>query len=274
MSLYANETANAQQAQITDATAAPEPGGIWPWVWMALACTLLIASGLVRGWQDGRFEAARNTAVAPTFPLRELPGRLTIVDPRTGTASLWRQAKGGDEALDPQVARIAGSKDSLVRNYVEEQTGVTLTLLVLYGQAERVSAHTAEVCYPAIGFEQADDLIDHRIRFGAEDNPPAEFRSTAFARRANTLERVEVYYSFRQQGRWSPHVEGNWKALSVDPALFKVQIQRRLADQERRHLNNPSEQFLAALLPELEKRIAAAAGTPPVRGSVGNLPKE
>jgi hypothetical protein len=223
---------------------------------MAAACGLLLTSGLVTSWQDRRFAAVQVKAVAEMFPLKELPAQF----------GSWRVVEGGETALDPEVSRVAGSTDSLVRTYVDQETGVALTLLVLYGRAEKVSGHTPEVCYPAIGYDEAEEAVTLPVAGGS---PPALVRSTVFARKDHTLDRLEVCYAFRQGAGWSPDVEGNWKSLSADPSMFKIQIQRRVAEQERRYLDNPSVKFLEVMLPRLEERIAATGGrrTPPPAGS-------
>src|SRR5262249_10315762 len=150
-------------------------------------------------------------SVAPMFPLNQLP---------QGFGS-WLAKEGGEEALDPQIARIAGSHDSLVRVYVNSQTGVAINLLVIYGSGERVSAHTPERCYPSVGYVQHDDPAVKTVKYGRST---AAFRSLLYVRKGDAVAREEVYYAFRQRGQWSPDVEGNWKALSADPSMFKVQI--------------------------------------------------
>jgi len=44
--------------------------------------------------------------------------------------------------------------------------------------------------------------------------------------------------------------------------MFKVQVQRPVPVSERREVSNPTEQFLALLLAQIEERIAAAPKGP------------
>jgi Protein of unknown function (DUF3485) len=260
MSLFASERSHVDEA--LEVATAPTTPGWWPWVWMISACAVLGASGLVRLWQDARFAAVRDVKVAPVFNLTELPREI-------GT---WTD-RGGDSALDPKVARIAGSTDSLIRTYVDGSTGVCLDVLVIYGSAELISSHRPEVCYPAVGYTLAETPIDQTVT--SVDSKEFSLRSMWYARWGKTQERQEVFYTFRQNDRWSPHVDGNWKTLSRSPDLFKVQVQRRIADQERRYVSAPNSQgasvvsptvrFLAMFLPEIERQIKRAAG----RGSRG-----
>lgn len=250
-SLYASEHDPHRSTVTAEELSPPEAVGTgWAWVWMIAACLLLAASGLVRGWQDRRFETAKNRVISPLFPLKELP---TMISSPLGT---WQALEDGDIALDPQIIRIAGSTDSVVRNYVEQSTGVMVTVLVLYGRAEAIVAHTPEVCYPATGHDLVDDVIDLAVPLGTT---PAVFRSLVYGKKGGTTtNRDEVFYSLRHDGRWAPGVDGNWRVLRYSPAVFKVQLQRRVAEHEQRHLNNPTEQFLALFVPELERRITDA----------------
>lgn len=250
MTLLAAETSPDPEAFRTSGSSMPR---WWPWVWAVLACLMVGASGVVRAWQDQRFEAMRTATVAPSFPLASLP---SMVGP-------WRSRGGSDSGLDPRIARIAGSTDSLTRTYVDDRTGVTLEVLVLYGRGELLSQHTPEVCYPALGYLASDSPAFHQVPLNwaggpVSPTPAPVFRALLYERRGKSLERQEVYCAFRQQGRWLPDVDGNWKTLSLEPGLYKVQVQRRVADQERRVLDvsNPTAEFLSLFIPAIERRIA------------------
>jgi hypothetical protein len=215
---------------------------------MTLASVMLGASGGVRAWQDARFATKLSRVEAPPFPLRELPK--TLGD--------WRVRAGGETSLDPEVARIAGSTDHVIRTYVNARTGVSLNVLVLFGPAQFVFGHLPEVCYPAVGYARVGEPLLRTIASGS--GPAAEFRSEVYIKKRDARSRrEEVYSGFHQGGRWSPDPLRFWKNFRHNPSMFKVQIQRSVTEAEHRELNNPTEQFLALLLPELERRIAAAA---------------
>ncbi len=214
-----------------------------PWAWMLLACALLGASGGVRAWQDYRFGTALKQSEAPPFPLKDLPKVLGD----------WRSREGTEEKLDPEVARVAGCSDHVIRTYMNRTTGVSVTLLVLYGRADEVSYHLPVTCYPAAGYG-AVEMPEMREIPG--DHTPALFRSEVFARGGSARVRAEVYHAFLHGGRWIPDARGSWKEFRHHPSMFKVQTQRVVAERERRNVNNPSEQFLAVLLPEIERRLS------------------
>jgi hypothetical protein len=249
MSFYATEIPELSRPSAEDHRSMRRGSENWPWIWMGLVCVLFGASGAARAWQDHRFQSAKNRVITPIFPLKDLPK----------TVGRWRALEGLEASLDPRIAQMAGSVDSLMRVYVNEDTGVTVTALLIYGRAEAVVAHTPEVCYPAVGYQIADDVATHRITFGDAN---AFLRSTVYAKKGVDLDLEEVFYSIRHDGRWSPSIDGNWKVLRFSPAVFKLQIQRRVVEGERRHLDNPSLDFLKSFIVAFERKVAAESAAP------------
>lgn len=225
-----------------------------PWVWALIGCIILGTSGIVRAVQERRHLVENNYKETCPFPLAELPTKL----------GGWRLVPGGEKSLDALTIRITGSTSHIMRNYVDDLTGVSLAVLVLFGPAEPVLPHTPEVCYPASGYNQVDDAATRRIK--ADDGTEAEFRSAIYAKPGGrTMHREEAYHSFRLEGRWSPDVGAGRKFPRRNPGLFKIQISRWVAEGERRNIDEPIEQFLKLLIPEIERRIAASetpAGSP------------
>ncbi len=213
---------------------------------MGLACALLLCSGAVRFWEDRHFQSIQIQSSIPLFALKSFDE----------TIGRWHAKENTESALDPQIARIAGSTDSLIRTYVDKQTGVSVVVLILYGRAGPVTAHTPEVCYTSQGYDQLETFD-----FDMPGQTPgsARFRSLLFTKKGGREgTQQEVFYAFRNEGRWAPVVQGTWKTLEANPPVFKIMVQRRLAEQERRNVNNPTVLFLSEMLPVLERRIHAA----------------
>jgi hypothetical protein len=210
---------------------------------MIMVCLIFGASGLIRVWQDLRFETVKNEEVKPLFPLKNLER----------TLGSWRALEDKEAVLDPQIARVAGSVDSLVRIYVDELTGVAVTVLILYGRAEAITRHTPQVCYPSVGYNLVDggEVIQVPLGTGVGTMSGA-FGGLVFAKKGGLGDREEVYYSFWNDGVWTPNVEGNWRILRYSPGVFKIQVQRKVNDTEYRLLDNPSGRFLGALMPKFE----------------------
>jgi hypothetical protein len=220
-----------------------------PWVWMTLACVFLGASGGVRAWQDHRFAEVQNEVAVSPFPLKELP--LILGD--------WRAQEGSDAILDPKIARIAGSSDHVIRSYINGTTGQSVAVLVLFGPAQAVYSHQPGVCYPTAGYYSVAETLTRSIPNGS--GPPAQFYSQVYARQKDqNLGRQEVFFSFRHGDHWYPDPSPFWKNFRHNASMFKVQVQRLVTESEssttQRRQDNPTEQFLAELVPEIERRAA------------------
>ena len=222
--------------------ASPKRGAIIAWT--LVACAAMACSGVVRAIQERRFAVEKQYLESCPFPLASLP--TAIGD--------WRMIEGGEKSLDSLTLRITGAPEHLLRVYVDELTGVTLSVLILFGPAEPVLPHTPQVCYPASGFIPTEEAS---IRFVKGTNGKTyPFRSGVFAKSGGRAMLREVsYYSFRLEGPWGPDVAAGRRFPRKNPGIFKIQIQRRVADGERRDQDDPIEHFIAQLLPEIDRRV-------------------
>ncbi len=174
----------------------------------------------------------------------------------------WEMISGGEDKLDALTMRIAGGTDHIIRSYANKFTGVSLNFLLLYGPAEPVTPHTPEVCYPASGFASRDDAANREIKFKTREakdsraiEGQAQFKSASYSKASgrSTIHEV-VYYSFRLDGKWANWIGGR-KLMRRNPGVFKLQVQRRIVDRESLEQGDPIEDFLAALLSEMETEI-------------------
>jgi hypothetical protein len=220
------------------------PGGA-RWVRLAVVAAILTASGGARLWQERRVERVLERGRSSPFPLADLPMKL----------GSW---EGQPASLDPLIVRITGSTDLVARHYVDRQTGVGLDVLVLYGPAPDAMYHVPEVCYPSAGFEPMPGVLERPIAFGEGGSGSALFRSLAYTKGEGGLaDSQEVYYSLRYGGRWTTRL-ATPKASRRLPGMYKIQASRRISGRERRDVDNPCEPFLAALVGEIEARLARA----------------
>lgn len=232
---------------VTTAPSAPTRGvTVGTWVRVALVCVLLAISGVVRWQQTRRFQAIADASKESPFRLEELP---MSVGPWQGEAA----------KLDEQIARATGATDHIVRRYVNQETGVRVDVIVLYGPATSVFIHRPEVCYPSAGYEVAAAPSERNVNAG---DLLAPFRALVYLRgEGGQTERQEVYYSWRYNGRWSPDV-GTFKQLERIPGMYKVHVARLVTDHEKRDVANPSEAFLQEFLPALEQRVRQSQSQP------------
>lgn len=224
-----------------------------PWVWMVASCALLAGSASVRLWQEWRYQAAFENASTPLFPLRDIPMKF-------GDWSCQ-----GEQELPKETLTIAGSTDYIAREYVDDKTGATVLVMVVFGPAERVFGHSPLVCFPAVGYQLAAAATPRPISLSTEANTPeARFDSLVYSKsNGSSQELVETLYSFWHHGTWDPAASSTRKQFRHHPEMFKVQIQRLITPTENRtNDNNPSVVFLDQFMPELQKRIDQAITNP------------
>ena len=201
--------------QASDASSAPAgrapgppPSRRGTWVRVGVAVALVAASAGYRAWQQTKVdEVLRSGRVSP-FPLAEIPLEL---GPWTGK----------DDTLDPQIARATGAVDSIFRTYTNAETGVRVSLILLYGPAASVFIHAPEVCYPASGYGAVSGPERRPVEVGDESIP---FYTHTFARgEGGQRETQRVYCTWRHEGRWDPATM-KYKQFERIPGMFKLHL--------------------------------------------------
>ncbi len=226
---------------------APSPSQASPgfWVRVVLCCVLLLGSGAARAWQARRVTRQLDEGRrGPRVDLETIPLAL----------GSWR---GSATVIDEQIARGTGADQIVTRRYVNQETGVPVDVILLYGPAAEMSIHSPEVCYPSAGYIPVGDGAGKIVKAEGSNVP---FRSLVYRKgEGASTDLQEVYYTWRYDDRWSPEV-GIRKRFERIPSMYKVHVARRLTERERRDVGNPCEAFLAALLPELERRLTSPPG--------------
>ena len=228
-----------------------------PWGRVAMVVVVLVASGLVRGRQERRVEAALAGGRESPFPLATIP---EILGDWVGTPI----------EMDARLVEATGSSDHITRRYIDQRTGVAVDAIVLYGPTSDIFIHSPELCYPKAGYAQAGETYDRRVASGGIDVP---VRSLAFQKGdPSQPERQEVYFSWRYNGRWSTSVSSPKQSERI-PGMYKVQVARRISPRESRTIDNPCEDFLGALFPDLESRIAGRSSPAVATADVPRTPQ-
>lgn len=221
-------------------------GPISVWTWLGLVCLLLGISGGTRYWRERHFQSLSKESENAPFPLSSFPR----------TLGEWQAAEGLESTLDPEVARIAGSADHLIRTYVNETSGERAEVLVLYGSAFLVWAHTPDACYPAAGFRQVSPPQDIDIQVPSSTTT-ARFRMQNFVKlKAGQSFHQEVYHSFLNAGRWDVEMYKNWKSFRYHPGMFKIQVQCQGSATANAD-NTSVRELLGRIVSEVESRSTA-----------------
>lgn len=218
------------------------------WRWVALICILLGISGGIRYWRDWEFHSLSKVSEVPPFILGEIPN--TLGD--------WSVVEGSESTLEPDIARIAGATDHLIRTYHNEKSGETAVVMILYGLASIMWPHTPNACYPAAGFSSVlpsrDQDIDIQV---PETLASVRFRLQHFVKgKAGQIDHRVVYYSFRNGDQWGLDMENNWKSFRYHPGMFKVQVQCQASSGGNIDESSVHE-LLGRIVQEIERRSAA-----------------
>ena len=237
-------TTQATRSPEKDETQAPKVPRKFNWGWIFLISVLVGLSGGIRFWRDWQFNnLSRENREAP-FALKELPRELGD----------WRVVDGSESTLEPDIAQIAGASDHLIRSYINEKSGASVVVTVIYGLATRVWSHTPDVCYPSTGFDAVPPTKDIDIPIPETTNQ-ARFRVQQFAKfKAGLRDFRRVYHSFRNAGEWGLDMGRKWKSFRYHPGMYKVQIQAQAGSFDDSRDRESLERFIGQLVREIEKR--------------------
>lgn len=237
------DSSRAVPAPSASSSPASSPSRAGTWFRVGLAVALVAASAGVRYWQLGRFNEVLRSGRTSPFPLAEMPLQL----------GPWQ---GEDDEFDPRIAARTGAVDSIFRTYHNAQTGARVGLILLYGPATEVSIHAPANCYPVSGYSLAAGPTIRPVSLDGEQTVP--FEAQTFMRgEAGALELQRVFCSWWYDGSWTPH-QAAYKRYERLPGMFKVHVARAAVPGELESERDPCEDFLALLMPELERRLAAA----------------
>jgi len=219
-----------------------EKASVSPWGWLAVTCLFLSISGGIRLWRELQFRSLVLESKASPFPLSEIPKEL----------GSWHAVEGSDTGLDPETARVAGSSDHIIRCYTDYKTGETVSILVLYGLASSVFAHTPDVCYPAAGYIPKT-AVDRELSLPGSATL-VRFRASLFVKTVAGLSQYrEVLCTFFHNGTWLPEGASRWKMFRYHPGMFKIQIERITSELSSE--GSPSESLLKAVAQVIESRV-------------------
>ena len=214
------------------------------WIRVVLVCAVLVGSGGIRSWQAWKVSASLEQGKKSSFSLKELP--LTL--------GSWQ---GEDAILDPQIARRTGASDAIFRRYVDQTTGTTVEVIVLYGPAVELFIHMPEVCYSGAGYSKSAGP-DQRVI--ASEGVEAPFRSLVFVKGARGGVRPRGgLLLVALPGPLDSPARHDRSSSSGFLGCTRFKLARRLTVQGCRDVANPCESLLGVLVPEIEHRLAPAS---------------
>jgi hypothetical protein len=171
----------------------------------------------------------------------------------------WRMTKS--EPLDDDTQRMLRCSAHEQRVYVDDQTGETVSLILLTGVAGPLVAHTPEVCYSSADFEVVDSAHPETIRGAGE--AADVFAEVTFKSRTVAAENQRVFYAWRKsQGPWQAP-QNPRLSLGGQPMLYKLQLAAdipagspKASSPKDKSASDPARRFLGDLLPALDKTLS------------------
>lgn len=194
----------------------------------------LLASGAAHGYLDGRWSANRD--------LRALGDRLSDLPERVGDWTVSRR-----DELSPSVQQVLRCHGSLVREYVDEASGRSVSVAVLFGPRGPMAVHTPEICYTSVGTKVAGPTRVVTIQGHGADS---SFWKTEFIQNPDTEPSFEVWYAWSDGGDW---IAAQHPRFWMTDQLFKIQLASRIGPGDD---ESAIRDFLAVFLPELNRYLA------------------
>ncbi len=206
----------------------------------AAAILATLASGIAHGLWTQRWTSTQDVeAAAARMP--RLP--LTLGD--------WQ-----GQNLEFDTRQLGPVSGYLYRRYVNQRTGVVVTMSLAFGRSGPVSIHTPDVCYAASGFEAAS--IRKFTPTLDPSQPPAEFQTAQFLRTRTAEQKyLRVFWSWNAGGVWRVSDYPRLAFAPRYPVLYKLHLVREMAAPDEPLDGDPCVEFMERLLPELQRTVLA-----------------
>lgn len=214
------------------------------------ACLLVISTTLLQGWWTERW-SDRNVA-------KELELSAAVLEEKFPKEfGTWEYVQ--ELASDPKQLERAGAVGHVSRLYRDTATNVKVSAFVVCATPHNASGHTPDRCYPGAGFEIAES--EHRQSIPLQDGRTAETFTGTFRKTGQTL---RVFWTYGGDGTWiAPQIARI--ELAGRGAVYKLYAiidETRLRDGQAQAI---CADFLAALLPEIDRSVGLEAPAPAAR---------
>jgi hypothetical protein len=192
------------------------------------ALVLVIAFGLYEGLWTNRWGFAQDTEKAAA--------RLVNIPKVVGE---WQ---GEDHELDRRQIEASEMTGYLMRRYTHAGSGASVTVALICGRPGPTSVHTPDICYGGAGFTQEKPEERRQLQ-------DAELWVGLFKKESEAL---RIYWGWSANGEWSAPSNAR-VTFGRERALYKLYVQRQLASADEPLNEDPSEDFLRAFLPEVNR---------------------
>jgi len=227
--------------------------GLWA---VVLSTALVVAVTVVQGTLTERWAPASRDEVERVSRLLEERFPREFDD--------WK-AKG-DLPSDPKELKLAGAVGHVSLAFTNTRTKSNVSAFVVSALPHDASGHTPDRCYPGAGFTVGES--EHRVTIPLRDGRVAEAFTGTFVKSGQTL---RIYWTYGIPSS-EKNVQLDWVApqygyarIALDrfPAVYKLYA---IIDETQIGSNKSMaecERFVAALVPALDKALAAESSPAP-----------
>lgn len=156
---------------------------------------------------------------------------------------------GIDRSVKDSTLRGAEAQAYLYRDYRNETTGEVVSVLVLYGEPAALGAHTPQVCYSAVGYDQCSTTTKVTL---PETAAKIELWHGRFER-SRDRETVDVLWGWGVNGAWSADENPRF-TYAAHSLIYKLYIQRTVTSPMEKE-SNTTPAFLSVFLRELDRVV-------------------
>jgi hypothetical protein len=211
------------------------------------ALSIITLAGLVHGSWTNRWR--------PAPALAALASRLDSVPMVLGDGT-WTATS---RELPARELTMTGAAGYLSRVYSNPRNGLQVSVLLLCGLPGDMATHTPEACYPGAGYALGASE-SHMIRYGQPESQ-VEFRTAIASRSGSSPSVLRLYWGWRGSKGWSAPEEPRWSFAS-ESVLTKIYIVRETAGAVLEPKNDPCNEFLSLLLPQLDSVLFSGSDRP------------
>jgi Protein of unknown function (DUF3485) len=211
------------------------------------ALSLIMLAGLVHGSWTNRWRPAPAVAA--------LASRLDSVPMVLGDGA-WTATS---LELPDRELTMTGAVGYFSRIYSNPSKGVQVSVLLLCGLPGDMTTHTPDACYPGAGYTLGTSE-GHMVRYGQPESQ-VEFRTAIASRSGSSPSVLRLFWAWRGSKGWSAPEEPRWSFAS-EPVLTKIYIVRETAGAVADPKNDPCNEFMSLLLPQLDSVLFSVSDRP------------
>ncbi|MEX2187366.1 MAG: exosortase-associated EpsI family protein [Pirellulales bacterium] len=166
----------------------------------------------------------------------------------------WRMESSAE--LEDEVQEILRCQGSLKRQYINLQTGASVTVALLLGPAGPIAVHTPEICFSSRDYDIVGEKSVEKLTTSAD--VPSEFWASNFRGKSLAAERIRVYYGWSTGDGWIASDSARFE-FSGQPWLYKIQVAGPVSDADPSD-SDSCRQFLEVFVPAIQSMLASTKG--------------